>query len=387
MSLQIKNPPPLTLYVHIPWCVRKCPYCDFNSHEAKIQFPEHEYISALLSDLEQYLPRMWGRRVRSVFIGGGTSSLFSGQGIERLLSEIRARVPLQPEAEITMEANPGTAELHKFAAFRQAGVTRLSIGVQSFDPLQLSALGRIHDASEALSAVKMAKAAGFDNVNVDIMFGLPGQDSVSALRDVAQAIDLDPTHISYYQLTLEPNTLFYRQPPALPDDDDIACMQDQGQQALAAAGYQQYEVSAYARAGWQCQHNKNYWEFGDYLGIGAGAHGKLTDVPTQSITRSAKVRHPREYLAKANTADVVSSEQTLTPEDLVTEFMLNALRLREGIDTTLFLERTGLPISRIESRLNEASQKGLLQWSSYRIKPTDLGYRYLNDVLTLFLTN
>jgi oxygen-independent coproporphyrinogen-3 oxidase len=387
MLFELKNQPPLSLYVHIPWCVRKCPYCDFNSHEVKNALPEEEYVAALISDLEQSLPRIWGRRVQSIFIGGGTPSLFSGQAIDRLLSQIRARVLLAPDAEITMEANPGTAEQGKFEAFRSAGVTRLSIGVQSFNPAHLHALGRIHNEQEALKAAQMAKAAGFNNFNIDIMFGLPEQGFASALHDVEQAIELQPAHISYYQLTLEPNTLFYKQPPPLPGDDEVACMQEEGQRLLAQHGYHQYEVSAYAQTGRQSRHNRNYWEFGDYLGIGAGAHGKLTDVNAQSITRSVKQRHPREYLAKAATVDVIASEEKLVREDLVLEFMLNALRLRDGFDSALFAERTGLPITQIEPRLQEAQQKGLLEWSLHRIKPTELGYRYLNDVLALFLAH
>ncbi len=378
--------PPLSLYVHIPWCVRKCPYCDFNSHEAKGAIPEREYIDALIADLEFDLPRVWGRKLKSIFIGGGTPSLFSPDSMDRLLSALRARLPfVSPDIEITLEANPGTVEQGKFAELRAAGVNRLSIGVQSFDADALERLGRIHGAKEAIRAAEQAHAAGFDNFNLDLMFGLPGQTAQTAANDVATAITLEPTHISYYQLTLEPNTQFAARPPTLPEDDAIAALQERGQHALADHGYTQYEVSAYARVDKQCAHNLNYWTFGDYLGIGAGAHAKISDAQTQRIQRLWKVKNPRHYLAAAPASAYVGGESTLSPADVGFEFMMNALRLNDGFEIRLFAERTGLPMSVVEAPLLLAQSKGWIDVGSTHIRATEQGQRYLNDVLEVFL--
>ncbi len=375
--------PPLSLYVHIPWCVRKCPYCDFNSHAAEASIPEREYIEALLRDLEQDLPRVWGRMVHTIFIGGGTPSLFSPEAIDKLLSGIRARLPLDQNVEITLEANPGTVDEEHFRGFREAGVNRLSIGVQSFEEEKLKALGRIHGREEALRAAEAARAAGFDNFNLDLMFGLPGQTVEQALSDIRTAIQLGPTHLSAYQLTIEPNTLFHARPPALPDDDSTWDMQSQLQTELAAAGYRQYEVSAYAKPGYECRHNLNYWKFGDYLGIGAGAHGKITDAG--GITRLWKVKHPEEYMRSAGTPGGIGGEQRLTRHDTVVEFMLNALRLTDGFASPLFQERAGLPLSACETGLAQAESKGLIEWDARTIRPTPQGRRYLNNLLELFI--
>ncbi len=378
--------PPLSLYVHIPWCVRKCPYCDFNSHAAQGAIPEREYIDALIADLEFDLPRVWGRKLKSIFIGGGTPSLFAPESIDRLLSALRARLPfVSPDIEVTLEANPGTVEQGKFAELRAAGVNRLSIGVQSFDADALERLGRIHGAKEAIRAAEQAHAAGFDNFNLDLMFGLPEQTPQAAANDVATAIALEPTHLSYYQLTLEPNTQFAARPPTLPEDDAIAAIQERGQQALAKHGYAQYEVSAYARDGKQCAHNLNYWSFGDYLGIGTGAHGKISDAQTQRIQRLWKVKNPRDYLAAALGSTVIGGESTLTPADAGFEFMMNALRLNDGFETRLFAERTGLPLSVVEAPLALAQRRGWIDIGGSHIRATTLGQRYLNDVLELFL--
>ncbi len=374
--------PPLSLYVHIPWCVRKCPYCDFNSHEAREKIPESEYIHALLRDLEQDLPRVWGRSVYSIFIGGGTPSLFSPEAIDRLLSGLRARLPLDQNIEITLEANPGTVELDRFQGFRKAGINRLSIGIQSFDEAKLKALGRIHGRDEAMRAAGAARAAGFDNFNLDLMFGLPQQSVEQALADIRTAIELEPSHLSVYQLTIEPNTLFHARPPMLPDDDSSWEMQGQMQTKLAAAGYRQYEVSAYARQGFECRHNLNYWEFGDYLGIGAGAHAKITDA--KGITRLWKVKQPNEYLRIAGTPESIGGEQQLSRQHTVTEFMMNALRLNRGFPSRLFAERTGLPISVAARPLQEAEQKGLIVWDIETLRPTDAGFRFLNNLVALF---
>jgi oxygen-independent coproporphyrinogen-3 oxidase len=378
--------PPLALYVHIPWCVRKCPYCDFNSHEVKDAIPERAYIDALIADLEFDLPRVWGRKLKSIFIGGGTPSLFSPESIDQLLCAVRARLPFfSPAIEVTLEANPGTVEQGKFAELRAAGVNRLSIGVQSFDADALERLGRIHGAKEASRAAEQAHAAGFDNFNLDLMFGLPGQTSHTAANDVATAIALEPTHLSYYQLTLEPNTQFAARPPSLPEDDVIAAIQERGQHTLAEHGYAQYEVSAYARAEKQCAHNLNYWTFGDYLGIGAGAHAKISDAQTQRIQRLWKVKSPRDYLAAVPASVYVGGESTLTPADAGFEFMMNALRLNDGFEIRLFAERTGLTLSVIEVQLTLAQRKGWIEVTSTHIRATEHGRRYLNDVLEGFL--
>jgi len=374
--------PPLSLYVHLPWCVRKCPYCDFNSHEARGEIPEQEYIEALLRDLEQDLPRVWGRPVQSVFLGGGTPSLFAPASIDRLLSGIRARLPLNQDAEITLEANPGTVDMDRFRGFRAAGVNRLSIGIQSFDDDKLRALGRIHGSVEARRAAEAARAAGFDNFNLDLMFGLPQQTVEQALSDIRTAIGFAPTHLSVYQLTVEPNTLFHARPPALPDDDATWEMQTRVQAELAAAGYRQYEVSAYARPGDECRHNLNYWLFGDYLGIGAGAHAKITD--RNSITRLWKIKQPKEYLRHAGTPAGIGGEQKLSRDDIVTEFMMNALRLVNGFPSPLFQERAGLPLAVCEKPLSLAENRGLIEWNAQMVRPTPQGRQFLNNLVELF---
>lgn len=375
--------PPLSLYVHIPWCVRKCPYCDFNSHAVTDALPEMAYVDALLRDLEQDLPRVWGRTVQTVFLGGGTPSLFSPEAIDRLLSGVRARVTLAPDCEVTLEANPGTTDQARFEGYRRAGINRLSIGVQSFDPDKLKVLGRIHGPDEAIRAAAAARAAGFDNFNLDLMFGLPRQSVEEALSDARTAIALLPTHLSVYQLTLEPNTFFHAHPPALPDDDTIWAMQEAVQALLAQHGYCQYEVSAYAQTARECRHNLNYWGFGDYLGIGAGAHAKLTHA--NGITRLVKQRQPAAYLDTAGRAENIVSKPSVTPADAAFEFMLNALRLTRGFSPTIFAERAGLPLTAVEKTLRQAKTKGLLTVDDAMIRPTALGQRFLNDLTALFL--
>lgn len=375
--------PPLSLYVHLPWCARKCPYCDFNSHEARDAVPENEYVAALLRDLEADLPRVAGRTVESVFLGGGTPSLFSPAAVARLLAGVKARIGLAPEAEITLEANPGTVDAERFRGFRQAGINRLSIGIQSLDEAKLKALGRIHDRAQALAAVAAARAAGFDNLNLDLMYGLPRQTLAEALADVRTAIGLGPAHLSVYQLTVEPNTLFHARPPRLPDDDAIWEMQQAIQTLLAGSGFRQYEVSAYARPGFECRHNLNYWRFGDYLGIGAGAHGKITD--GAGITRLCKVKNPKDYLARAGAPEAIGGEQRLTAHDAVAEFMLNALRLRAGFAADLFAARTGLALTEAGAALEQARARGLLERNEEIIRPTERGMRFLNDLQCLFL--
>jgi oxygen-independent coproporphyrinogen-3 oxidase len=377
-ALRLSALPPLALYVHIPWCVRKCPYCDFNSHERAGALPEQDYLASLFRDIEGHLAAVWGRRIVSIFIGGGTPSLFSPDSIDALLSGVRARLPVEPHAEITLEANPGTVEAARFRGFRAAGVNRISLGVQSFDDRMLAALGRIHSAAEARSAVDAALAS-FDNVNLDLMYALPGQTAAMASADVRQAIESGVTHISAYQLTIEPNTVFYRRPPVLPEHDTAADMQLAAEQALAAAGFEHYETSAFARAGRRCRHNLNYWEFGDYLGIGAGAHGKLS-FPDR-VTRHERAKQPGEYLQKGGLV-----ERTVDPADLPFEFMLNALRLVEGFEVRLFAERTGLPLTLIEDQLSAAEKRQLVARDWQRIRPTERGQRFLNELLEIFLT-
>lgn len=377
--------PPLALYIHIPWCTRKCPYCDFNSHEARGSIPETEYLHALIADLEQELPLVWGRSVDSVFIGGGTPSLLSPEILDRLLSDVRARLPLAPGAEITMEANPGTIETGLLREFRAAGINRLSLGVQSLDDALLTRIGRIHDAAQARRAAEEAAAAGFERWNIDLMYGLPGQTLAGALDDLRAAIALAPTHISHYQLTIEPNTAFHLQPPPQPDDDALWDMQAHCQDLLADAGYLQYEVSAYARPGMQCRHNLNYWRFGDYLGIGAGAHGKITLPAAQTVERLSKVRHPRAYLEQATGAARIAEQRRLDAPALGFEFMLNALRLNAGFERRLFQERTGLPLALFEPALARAETLELIERDHAHIRPTARGRRYLNELLMLFL--
>ena len=375
---------PLALYIHLPWCIRKCPYCDFNSHHAPNHLPEKQYVQALLNDLAQELPYIWGRRLESIFIGGGTPSLFSAESMDELISGIRALLPFRPNIEITLEANPGTFEQEKFNGFREAGINRLSVGIQSFNPQHLQALGRVHNQAEALKAAEVARYAGFNNFNLDLMFGLPQQSLEQALADLQQAIDLQPTHLSWYQLTLEPNTLFYKHPPVLPDDDLLVDMQYAGQALLQQAGYTQYEVSAYAQAGRECRHNLNYWQFGDYLGIGAGAHGKITD-PFKQVIRHQKYRQPTQYLQQTELGQARSETQTLTAADLKFEFTLNALRLKSGFDLELFAERTGLSIETLQAPLELAAQKGWLTINQNHIQTTELGWQFLNTVIQLFL--
>ncbi len=378
--------PPLSLYIHFPWCVRKCPYCDFNSHEIRQERKqEGAYIESLIADLETELPRTWGRTVVSIFMGGGTPSLFSPESIDRLLSALRARLPLSAETEITLEANPGTVEQARFAEYRDAGVNRLSIGIQSFHDAQLQALGRIHTRREAILAAEAAHLAGFENFNLDLMFALAGQALKEALDDVQTAIALEPAHLSYYQLTIESNTLFHHHPPALPDEDIAWQMQESAQTLFHTAGYRQYEVSAYARPGKECVHNLNYWRFGDYLGIGAGAHDKITDAHTQTIHRNWKVKHPDDYLATAGTSRVIAGSRTLSPQDAVLEFMMNALRLTHGFDHRLFSEHTGLPLHFAEKGLQQAEQLGWLKQDQNTICPTARGRRFLDDLISLFL--
>ena len=381
--LDFKQPPPLALYIHIPWCIKKCPYCDFNSHVHAKELPERVYIDTLLHDLEQELPSMWGREIISVFIGGGTPSLLQPESIDRLLSGLRAGVNIKPFIEVTLEANPGTAEQGRFNEFRACGINRLSIGVQSFYDQALKRLGRIHNAAEAQQAIAIAHQAQFDSINIDLMYGLPGQTELKAAADIKTGIALEPQHISHYQLTIEQNTAFYQRPPSLPAEESVYKMQQHCQNEIAKAGYKQYEVSAYAKDGHQCSHNLNYWRFGDYLGIGAGAHQKLTLVAQQQVQRRAKHRLPNEYLS-ANNKGYVAEESYLQRSDLIFEFMLNALRLKNGFASHLFYDHTGLPISVAEQSLQQAEQQGLLQRSATRIEPTQRGQQYLNELLLLF---
>ncbi|MBK1673720.1 YggW family oxidoreductase [Ectothiorhodospira shaposhnikovii] len=377
-------PPPLTLYVHIPWCVRKCPYCDFNSHAAD-EIPEQAYVEALIADLETELPMVWGRCIDSVFIGGGTPSLLSPEAIEHLLSAIRARLICRPYAEITLEANPGTVEQARFEGYRAAGVNRLSMGIQSFDDTLLGALGRIHTGREAREAVATARAAGFENLNLDLMFGLPGQTVAQAMADLDTAMDLGPEHLSWYELTLEPNTAFAAAPPALPDEDTQWAMMTEGQARLASRGFAHYEVSAYAGNGRQCRHNLNYWQFGDYLGIGAGAHGKLTLPAEGRILRRWRHRQPRAFMEGVRSGRALNGERVLGPEETAFEFMLNALRLVEGVPSTLFTRHTGLGLKALEPARSEAMARGLLEDDPARLVATATGRQFLNDLVGLFL--
>ncbi len=374
--------PPLALYVHLPWCVRKCPYCDFNSHERGEALPEREYLAALVADLEGMLPSVWGRRVVSMFIGGGTPSLFSPEAIDRLLSEIRARIAVEPVAEITLEANPGTVEAGRFRGYRAAGVNRLSLGVQSFDDAMLSRLGRIHSADEARRAIDVAQQT-FDNVNIDLMYGLPGQSLEMARAEIAEGVRRQTAHLSAYQLTIEPNTVFYSKRPTLPEHDSCADMQIAYEEALASAGFEHYETSAFARPGLRCRHNVNYWEFGDYLGIGAGAHGKLS-FPDR-VERHARVKQPREYMEAAMRGQSAVEDRLVDPRELPFEFMLNALRLVDGVPRALFAERTGLAPETIEKGVRAAQQQGFLATDEQRIQPTQRGRLFLNDLIGLFL--
>jgi len=378
--------PPLSLYVHLPWCLRKCPYCDFNSHELRggglDAGAERAYLDALQADLESALPQVWGRGVQTVFIGGGTPSLFSPDAIESLLAMLRARLRIEPLAEVTMEANPGTFEAARFAAYAQAGVTRLSLGVQSFDDARLAALGRVHDARQAKAALEVA-AREFRSFNVDLMYALPGQSVEMLEADLREALAFEPPHLSYYQLTLEPNTLFATFPPALPDEDAAATMQQRIECACARAGLEHYEISAYARPGQRARHNLNYWQFGDYLGIGAGAHSKLSF--HDRIVRQARYRHPQRYAERALAGDPVEEQRRLGRADLPFEFMLNALRLLEGVPSALFAERTGMSLASVAHTLGAATRRGLLDPEPTVIRASPLGLRFLNDLQALFL--
>ena len=383
---QLSALPPLSLYIHLPWCVRKCPYCDFNSHASRgAVLPEPAYIAALTADLEQDLPAVWGRSVSSIFIGGGTPSLFSPESIDTLLCAVRARLPLQPELEITLEANPGAIDAGKLSEFRAAGINRLSLGVQSFDDDLLGRLGRIHSSKEARQAIAAIQAAGFDNWNLDLMFGLPGQDLRQALHDIRTAIDCQPPHLSHYQLTIEPNTGFAAQPPVLPPEDDIWEMQSQCRQLLEEQHFEHYEISAFAQPQQQCRHNLNYWHFGDYLGIGAGAHAKISDASQGTISRSWKIKHPRDYLAQAGHPEGIGGVQPLQQEDLVIEFMMNALRLCKGFPTALFHQHTGQPVALVAPALQQAEQQGFILQDQHMIQPTQRGQQFLNELLGLFL--
>ena len=379
-------PPLLSLYVHLPWCVRKCPYCDFNSHEGKGALPFAGYVDALIRDLDQDLPLVWGRSIHSVFFGGGTPSLFPAAQIDRFLQAASSRLRFTPNLEVTLETNPGTAEHGRFEDYRAAGVNRISFGIQSFDDACLKRLGRIHDSAQAERAVKLAQDAGYDNFNLDLMYALPGQDLAMAERDLQRAFALQPTHISHYQLTLEPNTMFFARPPqGLPDDDSAWDMQEHCQALLADAGYAQYEVSAYARPGRQCAHNLNYWRFGDYLGVGAGAHGKLSLGADQDLLRRWKTKHPTAYLAEAGTPRSLGGDERIAPARRPFEFMLNALRLNEGFALADFEARTGLDRSGIASQLAQAQANGWLSQTGEQVVPTELGRRFTNDVVALFL--
>jgi oxygen-independent coproporphyrinogen-3 oxidase len=380
-------PPPQSLYVHLPWCVRKCPYCDFNSHAVPARgMPEAAYLEALLDDLELAARNCGGRPLVSIFFGGGTPSLFSAASIGRIVEQAVLRLGAAPDLEVTLEANPGTVERGRFAAYRAAGVNRVSLGAQSFSDRHLAALGRIHARDETFAAVDELRAANLDNFNLDLMYALPEQSPDEALADLEQALALTPAHLSHYQLTLEPGTAFERRPPSLPDDEAAYAMQVACQARLASAGYHQYEVSAYARAGRECRHNLNYWRFGDYLGIGAGAHGKFTDAVAGCVIRTARVRQPGRFLAASDAAERVEERRVVPAADLAFEFCMNALRLREGFDATLFESRTGVPWRAIERTVAAATERGLLAVESGgRVVPTELGGRFLNDLQSMFL--
>lgn len=382
-TLQLAALPPLSLYVHLPWCIKKCPYCDFNSHEmAGDQAPQDDYLAALVADLDAALPLVWGRPVHSIFIGGGTPSLFDPASIDCLLADLRSRLKLQPDCEITLEANPGTFEKDRFRAFRKAGVTRLSLGVQSFDDQALKALGRVHDRAQALAAAREA-AQCFETFNLDLMYALPGQDMARLDADLDQALALQPPHLSIYHLTIEPNTYFAKFPPAVPEDDLAYDMLDRITQRTAIVGMQRYEVSAYARPGHRCWHNLNYWRFGDYLGIGAGAHSKLSFA--HRVVRQVRVREPRLYMERAAQGQAIAQEQEVGRSDLAFEFMLNALRLPEGFALQAFTDRTGLPPAVIAAALEQAQSRGLLESTLTHVRPTGRGIDFLNDLQALFL--
>lgn len=390
-TLQLGALPPLSLYVHLPWCLKKCPYCDFNSHEIgrsggdnRPVVPEQRYLDALMADLEAALPLIWGRGVHSIFIGGGTPSLFSPQSIDRMLGDLGARLRLEADCEITLEANPGTFEKDRFRDFRQAGVTRLSVGVQSFDDAHLKALGRVHDSAQAIAAMEEA-AMAFETFNLDLMYALPGQTMEGLERDMVQALALMPPHLSVYHLTIEPNTYFAKFPPRIPDEDTAYAMLDRITEMTAGAGMERYEVSAYAKPGHRCRHNLNYWQFGDYLGIGAGAHSKISF--PHRVVRQVRYREPRLYMDNALAGHALAQDDEVSRAELPFEFMLNALRLREGFALAQFTERTGLALSAIEQPLQEAERKGLIERDLARVRPTGRGFDFLSDLQALFLTS
>lgn len=388
MSRSFRELPPLSLYVHVPWCVKKCPYCDFNSHEQRGEIPEQQYVDALLSDLADELPGVWGRAVSTVFIGGGTPSLLSAEAMDRLMSGIRALTGLSPTAEVTMEANPGTFEQQRFKDYRATGINRLSIGIQSFDARFLKALGRIHSSEEALRAVDIAHQAGFEEINLDLMFGLPEQTQAEALNDVRTAISMGTTHLSCYELTLEPNTLFARFPPKLPEDEQRADMQAAIVELLGSEGFERYEISAYARRArpsHRSQHNVNYWQFGDYLGIGAGAHGKISSAADNTIVRRWKHKHPARYLDASNAAERLGGEDVIPLEDTALEFLMNALRLTEGFLLPLFEHHTGTSILPWQGTIDQAIERGLLEQDGMQLRATPTGFNWLNETLELFL--
>ena len=384
MTGLLRNPP-LSLYVHMPWCVRKCPYCDFNSHTAPDKLPAEEYIRALVADLEQDLPLVWGRPVQSVYFGGGTPSLFSAGQIATFLSAARARLDLRPDVEITLEANPGTIEHDSFPAYAEAGINRVSLGVQSFDDDLLESIGRIHGRQEIEQSLKSLNAAGISNFNIDLMFALPGQSAAQSRRDIELAIDAGPAHVSFYQLTIEPNTAFAAQPPGLPEDDLAWDMQQTGLDVLEANGYRQYEISAFAQVEMQSRHNINYWRYGDFLAIGAGAHGKITKAADGQVERFAKHRHPRRYMQGSKSGDWRAETRVLSDKELVFEFFLNQLRLKQGVVVDDFSARTGLPWNVVESNVQNAVDKGFLEVGNKRVIPTELGWRFVNDIQQMFL--
>jgi putative oxygen-independent coproporphyrinogen III oxidase len=377
--------PPLSLYVHLPWCVRKCPYCDFNSHALKGDLPGDEYVEALLKDLEQELPLVWGRPVHSIFFGGGTPSLFSAKQIAALMSGIRSRLRVSPEAEVTLEANPGTTEHDSFSAYREVGVNRVSLGVQSFNDDRLSDIGRIHGRAEVEQAVAAIHHSGIQNFNIDLMFALPGQSPGEALEDVRDAVACEPAHISHYQLTIEPNTAFHASPPVLPDEDSSWEMQQECGQALSQAGYEQYEISAWARPGSQCRHNLNYWRYGDFIGIGAGAHGKLTLPSEQTVRRRVRQRHPRSWMEGVWQGKGIIEDRALDQDERIFEFFLNQLRLRDGVQKSQLKPRAGVAWSEVAARVEAAIEKGLLRDDNELLSPTDLGWRFSNEIQAIFL--
>ena len=383
--------PPLSLYIHFPWCVEKCPYCDFNSHELKSSTPPDDYIDCILLDLENELPNIWGRSITSIFMGGGTPSLFSADNIDRLMQGLRSRLNISPTIEITLEANPGTVDQSQFTGFREAGINRLSMGIQSFNDSMLEKLGRIHNSIQAINAIEAAHKADFNSFNIDLMFGLPNQNMEQMRQDLQTAIDFQPPHLSHYQLTIEPNTLFAAKPPSVPYDDELWEMTQQAHSLLTSNQYVQYEVSAFSKSNTrtktQCQHNLNYWRFGDYLGIGAGAHQKISYANTQSIERCFKQKHPKKYMQDVKSNRHVLDKKTLSKDDIVFEFMLNALRLTNGFNVQRFTDNTGLNISNIQDTLNKAQEKKWLMQTGDIIKPTPLGNQYLNDLMALFLAD